>query len=93
MHNLTRRNFLARSSMVGVAMAAGLAAVPGASALLKLPRQSVPWNPAAALNGPLIAHIRDLNSGEISLMVGTREVVNKDIELARRLYAAAQQAR
>jgi hypothetical protein len=92
MNNLTRRGFLTRSS-IGVAIAAALAAIPGVATVLKQPRAAAMWNPAATLGEPLIAHVRDLNSGEISLLVGTREVVQKDVELARRLYAAAQQSR
>lgn len=89
MSNLTRRSFLTRSS-IGVATAAALAAIPGAAIVTRQARRSATWNPTATLDEPLMAHVRDLNSGEILLLVGTREVVYKDVELARRLHAAGQ---
>ena len=36
-----------------------------------------------------MAHVRDLASGEVSLMVGTDHVVLRDANLAARLYGAA----
>ncbi len=92
MNNLTRRSFLTRS-YVGVALAAAVAVIPGAATVLKHSTPSASWTPNATLGEPLIAHVRDLNSGEIALLVGTREVVYKDIELARRLYAVARGSR
>jgi hypothetical protein len=89
MNILTRRSFLTSSS-ISVAMAAAIAAIPTAAAVLKRPAPPAIWGSTATLGEPLIAHVRDLNSGEISLLVGTREVVHRDIELARRLYSAAQ---
>jgi hypothetical protein len=44
----------------------------------------------ASLTEPLVAHVRDLSSGEIGIFNGTREVVFKDPQLAARLYRAAQ---
>ena len=88
MNDLSRRRFL--SSSVGVAMVGAVAAVPGLASVLKL---QVPAGiPRARLAGPLVAHVRDLNSGEISLLVGTNHVIHRDRELAARLYAAAQHA-
>jgi TRAP-type mannitol/chloroaromatic compound transport system substrate-binding protein len=92
MNNLTRRTFMTRGS-VGVAFAAAIAAAPGAATVLRQSTPSATWTLPAAFDEPLIAHIRDLNTGEIVLLVGTREVVHKDVELAGRLYAAAQRAR
>lgn len=91
MYNPTRRTFLTRGS-IGVAVAAVAAAIPGAGIVLRQPRPPVGFGLAATTDEPLIAHVRDLNRGEISLLVGTREVVRKDVELARRLYAAAHQS-
>lgn len=93
MAELTRRNFITRTS-IGVAggvLAGALAAeVPG---LVAGPEQmagrSLPSGSAAT--EPLIAHVRNVSRGEIALMVGTREVIYKDRELAARLVVAAQQ--
>ena len=91
MNTLSRRNFLSLSS-VSVAMAAAVAAIPAAATVLRQPRVPASWNPTANLDAPLIAHVRDLNSGEISVLVGTQEVVHKDVDLARRLYAVARRS-
>ena len=87
MAQVSRRRFLTHGS-IGVALAGVLAAVPGLGAVLRTP-VSVPTG--ANMAEPLIAHVRDLNSGEISLMVGTKHVIQRDVDLAARLYNAARQ--
>lgn len=89
MNNLTRRGFLTRSS-AGLALVAAVGVIPTAANALRQSSQFPTLNAALPTGEPLIAHVRDLNRGEISLLVGAREVVYKDVELARRLYAAAQ---
>ena len=88
---VSRRRFLTSSS-IGVALAGALAAVPGLGALLRIQGRS-----ASSIAGwgaePLIAHVRDLNSGEISILVGTEQVVRRDVDLATRLYQAAGRGR
>ena len=87
MTQVSRRRFLTHGS-IGVALAGALAAVPGLGAVLKAPA-TVPAG--ASMAEPLIAHVRDLKSGEISLMVGTKHVIQRDADLAARLYDAARQ--
>ena len=91
---LTRRTFLSRSS-IGVAIAGGLALGPmllnvfktqSASAAKTMPVGLM----AAGPTEPLVAHVRDITSGEISLLVGTNQGVIRDMDLAARLYAAAR---
>jgi len=86
--NVSRRAFLSRGSL-GVALAGAAVVVPGLSAVLKLPAPSsaAPSLPTTA--EPLVAHVRNLASGELSLMVGTQHVVLHDASLAARLYSAA----
>jgi hypothetical protein len=84
---LSRRSFLSRGSF-GVGIAGAAALVPGLSAVLKLPTPPIPAA-AAASTAPLIAHVRDIASGEVSIMVGTDHVVLHDTSLAARLYGAA----
>ncbi len=83
MTGLSRRHFLSRSTL---AMAVGLAAVPGLSGALRLVR------PAPAVSGaePLIVHVSNLAEGEMSLLVGTEQRIVHDHDLAFRLYAAAR---
>ena len=89
MAKLTRRGFLKKTT-VGAAAVGALIAVPG---LAKVPEASAA--PAmdlspAELSGPLVAHVRNLSTGEIALMVGTREIVYHDRKLAARLVRAAR---
>lgn len=95
MNDLSRRRFL--GSTFGVAVVGALAVVPGLASILKQPTPALAQTATAGLGqadlaGPLVAHVRDLNSGEISLLVGTQHVVQKDRDLAARLYAAARRA-
>ena len=94
MATLSRRAFLGRSS---VALAAGgvVTAVPGLSSILQAAPADAPELEGAASEGeaaaaevsePLIAHVKDLRTGEISFYEGQREVILKDRGLAARLY-------
>ena len=76
-------------------MAGALAAVPGFSAVLKMPAAGSSTLPAGtfAAGEPLIAHVRDVQTGEIALLVGTDQVIHRDAELAARLYNAARRGR
>ena len=42
----------------------------------------------ASLTGPLLAHIRDLSTGEITLFQGEQEFVVRNPALARQLFSA-----
>jgi hypothetical protein len=86
--NVSRRAFLSRGSL-GVALAGAAAVVPGLSAVLKVPGPSLAAPALPVTVEPLVAHVRDLASGEVSLMVGTEHVVLRDANLAARLYGAA----
>jgi hypothetical protein len=93
MAELTRRSFLTRTG-IGVAggvLAGALAAeAPGlVTGPAQMAGKSLPSG--AAATEPLIAHVRNVSRGEIALMVGTREVIYKDRELAARLVVAAHQ--
>ena len=43
-----------------------------------------------SLSGPVLAHIKDLSTGEINLLVGTREVTFQDPGLAAKLFNATR---
>ncbi|TMB86993.1 MAG: hypothetical protein E6J18_05255 [Chloroflexi bacterium] len=91
MNGLSRRRFL--GSSFGVAAVGAIALVPGLATVLKRSVPATAGEPNAALAGPLIAHVRDLNSGEMSLLVGTNHVIIRSRDLAARLYAAARSVR
>ncbi|GAC1437036.1 MAG: hypothetical protein NVSMB65_11200 [Chloroflexota bacterium] len=90
MAKLTRRGFIRKTS-AGAATLGALAAVPG----LVDSVQAAPQSSAEALtpggpHGPLVAHVRNVTTGEIALLVGTREIIVRDHDLVRRLVKAAQ---
>lgn len=77
----------------GGVLAGGLTALPRRA---EFPLGSAGGTPAAAPTEPvqgLIAHVRDVSTGEIAVMVGTREVIHRDPALAGRLMAVAQTVR
>jgi len=45
---------------------------------------------AADPGAPLVAHVRDLSTGEIAVFNGTREVIVRDTQLANNLLRAAR---
>jgi len=97
MTGVSRRTFLGRGSLA-VAAAGVLSSVPGLTSLLGAADSEAPAADAtvagadagATLSDPLVAHVRDLSTGEISLFNGTREVVVRDPQLAGRLARAAR---
>lgn len=90
-----RRLFLTRGSAAVVA-AGVVATVPGfASSLVTTEQELAPVESAAqdealALGGPLVAHVRDLATGEIGLFSGTEEIVFHDPGLASALFKATR---
>jgi len=45
---------------------------------------------AAALTEPLVAHVKDLATGEISLFQGEREILIRNPSLARQILSATR---
>jgi anaerobic selenocysteine-containing dehydrogenase len=92
MEPTSRRQFLKRSS--AVAAAAGVAAaVPAgaAKALTSRPKNDdrdpeLPNHPEVDV--PVIAHVRDVRKGLVTLYTGEREVTIKNKRLAAALYHA-----
>ncbi len=98
MAGVSRRTFLGRGSMA-VAAAGVLSSVPGLSGLLGAGETEAPAADvsvagadagAANLSEPLVAHVRDLSTGEISLFNGTREVIVRNPQLASQLARAVR---
>jgi hypothetical protein len=44
------------------------------------------------LAGPMLIHVRDVATGEVAMMVGTRELIYRDPVLVSRLVGTAQSA-
>jgi len=97
MKPLSRRMFLKRGS-VAVAVAGAASSLPSLPVLSEIggSGQAVPASaPAELPDGanlaePLIAHVRDLGRGEISLFVGERKVIVRDPNLATRIFQASR---
>jgi hypothetical protein len=96
MENVSRRGLLRNGSLavVGVglvgAVPAGLAPkAPDASAADRSPASDSAALPTgASLDGPLVAHVKNLSTGEIGVYMGTSEVTFRDPHLAAKLYRA-----
>jgi hypothetical protein len=91
MENVSRRGLLRNGSLAAVgAGLVGLASkVPGASAAERSPApasESAALPEGARLDGPLVAHVKDLRTGEIGVYMGTSEVTFRDPHLAGKLY-------
>lgn len=93
MAKLARRGFI-KQATIGVASAGVLAGVFAGGA--RFGAASPHFASAATdlsatkLSGPLVAYVHDLAKGEISVMVGKREVIIRDPDLALRLATAAK---
>lgn len=91
---LSRRLFLTRSSLT--VMAAGVAsAMPVLPAVVTSAETEAPEAEAEvaeteALEGPLVAHVKNLQTGELSLYSGEREINLLDRGLAARLFNATK---
>lgn len=91
MAKLARRGFLKRSTAT-VATFGLLSAMPGLTTTADVPEVAetdMQGLSAAILDNPVVAHIRDLSTGEISLLVGTQEIIYRDPDLVIRLLKAA----
>lgn len=87
---VSRRSFLKKTA-AGAAAAAALAAAP--SLLVVAERTgSGDASTTAGATTPLVAYVRDAAKGEVVIMVGTKEVVRRDPNLARWLASLSQGA-
>ena len=94
MEDVSRRRLLRNGSLAVVgaglvaAVPAGLAPkAPVASAADRPPASEGAALPTgASLDGPLVAHVKDLSTGEIGVYLGTSEVTFRDPHLAAKLY-------
>ena len=95
MTGFSRRGFI-KVAGVGVATGVGAAALPGGSAVAAAPPAAavVPANSAhPGATGSLVAHVKDLSAGKISLLVGSSEFHVTDRTLVAALAKAVESAR
>lgn len=97
MDQFSRRTFIrgataaaAAGGLVAVAPLASASASPAIAA-----RTDRAMHLAAETSGEetLVAHVKNVRSGELSLYVGEREVTVKDRQIAALLFAASKEAR
>ena len=89
MAKLTRRGFLEQTTL-GAAAVGALIAVPGLAHVPEASAAPAMESPTTELSGLVVAHVRNQSTGEIALMVGTREIVFRDRRLVARLVKAAR---
>lgn len=88
MADLTRRRFLTKTSLgVGLAVT-GLAAATQLEGAVNAVGVKTHHPLAGMLPEDSVLHVKDLAAGEFVLLAGTREIVFRDLELARHLVAA-----
>jgi hypothetical protein len=96
MEQVNRRTFMKQASAaVGVAGAA--AVLPGlpkvlatGGGLVAAPTQPSGVAEGTKLDEPIVAHVANLDTGEIHLYFGTRKVTHHDRGLASQLYKASK---
>ncbi len=92
MAKLTRRGFIGQTT-ASVATIGILATVPTLASTPEMTDAVTSDAAAVELSStsfaePLVAHVSDLASGEVTIMVGTREVILRDTDLVLRLLKA-----
>ena len=87
MGQLTRRTFLARASIATAAVTGGAAVISSipASAISAATATPAVRGVAPSVGEPLVAHVRNVATGEVAVLMGTREVVYRDRALVARL--------
>jgi len=93
MADLSRRTFLGASAAAAGAAAIGIPIASAAAnsghtkeATAVAAGGSLPGAKAA---GPLVVYVPDASSGDVSIMIGTQEVMHHDPDLVARLARAA----
>ena len=94
-----RRSFLARGG-AAAAMLGIVASVPGGTAILNTIESDAPELDTGgaqavdagtpAMTGPVVAHVTDVSTGEISIYSGTQEVILRNPALAAQLVRASR---
>ena len=89
MVKLTRRGFLGKST-IGAATIGALLTAPGLAEITQASTGLGHKLTREELEGPIVAHVRNLSTGEIAIMVGTREIVYHDPQFVKRLAKAVR---
>jgi hypothetical protein len=88
MTQLTRRSFLEQTP-VGAATLGLLPVMPALAAVRRAPEEAAP-RLSAASTGSMVIHVKDIATGEMTLLVGTREFALRDPRLVASLIEATR---
>lgn len=86
---VSRRGFLTRAS-VGAAAVGVISAVPHLGTGAHETEAEASHAAPETLAAPMVAHVRDFGSGEVSVMSGTTERIVRDPKLVARLLRAVR---
>ena len=90
MTKVSRRGFFKQTSATAATFGV-LAAFPAMATVSEAPAEAPAAEAAVTdMTEPIMAHVSDLASGEISVLMGTREVVFRDPQLVMRLLQAVR---
>jgi len=98
MGQLSRRSFI-KGATAAVATGGAAAALPMTAAsaattpIEKRAQRAMNLAEGASVHDPIVAHVRDVHTGEVSIYFGKQEVKVKDRHVAALLYAATKEAR
>jgi hypothetical protein len=87
--NLTRRSFLQQTPISAGALGL-LPAMPALAAMVRSPQPAAPQLSAMSSRS-MVVHVSDVATGEMTLLVGEREIVHRDPRLVACLVAATRQ--
>lgn len=90
MTKLTRRKFLTRATIAAAAVTGGAATLAGMEAPAVLAAAPQARSPRPRRSDALVAHVRNISTGEVAVLMGTREVVYRDRALVARLLGAVR---
>ena len=92
MSDLTRRSFMQKAALGAVAGAAGVGALASAATEASAREAATTTDAGHASTGPepVMAYVRAGQYREVTVLVGDREIVRRDPDLARRLLRAAK---
>ena len=88
MMHINRRSFLKQTS-VSAATLGLFSSLPALAVISESSQDTIPKVAAAGFSGPLIAHVSDVATGEVALLLGSREIIFRDPQLVARLMKAA----
>ena len=90
MGKLSRRTFLARTAVTAAAVTGGAVTLAGIGAPALVGAAPRSRSPMPIRGDVLAAHVRNISTGEVAVLMGTREVVYRDRTLVAQLLAAVR---